>query len=214
MTHYDDFDAALTPAERHVVASLTTPPRIQAFLDSITYSSDDRYRCPLNVLRDRRGHCYDGALFAAAMLRRQGHPPRIVDLLPNARDDDHMLALYREGQYWGAVAKSNYTGLRFREPVYRSLRELVMSYFEAYFNVAREKTLRAYTVPLNLAAFDRLGWLTDDGPMGAIAERLDQIRKAPVITPEQAERLSPVDERTFQGALVGVNEAGLFRMPE
>src|SRR5262245_48229757 len=126
----DAFHAALTPTELSQIRRLTTPAKIQAFLDDIPYSTEDRYRCPLTVLRERCGHCFDGALFAAAMLRRLGHKPRILDMLPNRRDDDHILALFQRDGYWGALAKSNFAGLRYREPIYRTLRELVLSYFE------------------------------------------------------------------------------------
>ena len=109
---------------------LKTPALIQAFLDETPYSPEERYRCPLSVLRDRKAHCFDGAVFAAAMLRRLGHRPLIVDMLPNGRDDDHMLALFRVDGHLGALAKSNFSGLRYREPIYRTLRELVLSYFD------------------------------------------------------------------------------------
>ena len=212
MSALDDFAARLTRPERALVASLTSPARIQALLDSIPYSAEDRYRCPLTVLRERVGHCFDGALFAAAMLRRLGHPPRIVDLLPNRRDDDHLLAVYRRGGFWGAVAKSNFTGLRFREPVYRSLRELVLSYFDDYFNAAGEKTLRGYTVPLNLAAYDRQGWMTSDGAvLDRIGERLGRIRQVKLLTPRMVAALSPVDERSLRAGLLEANQAGLYR---
>jgi len=207
----ESFDAELAPEEKSFVATLATPARIQAFLDAIPYSTEPVYRSPLRVLRERKGHCFDGALFAAAMLRRLGYPPLIVDMVPNERDDDHLLAVYRVGGYWGAVAKSNFTGLRYREPVYRSLRELVMSYFEAFFNVEGEKTLRAYTVPLNLAAFDARHWMASDEPLEAIASRLDRLRRLPVVTPEMAARLAPVDPRSYQAGLLGADPAGLFK---
>ena len=175
------------------------------------YSGEDRYRAPLTFLRDRTGHCFDGAVFACAMLRRLGHPPLLVDMLPNDRDDDHMLAVYKRDNHWGAVAKSNFSGLRFREPVYRSLRELVMSYFEDYFNSAGEKTLRAYTAPLNLNAFDKHNWLTDDLAMDRIADRLGEIRQFKVLTPRMIKSLSPMDERAYEAGMLGVNEAGLYQ---
>ncbi|MBI4881426.1 MAG: hypothetical protein HY812_17455 [Planctomycetes bacterium] len=190
---------------------MKSPGEIQAFLDGAPYSTEAIYRCPLRVLRERVAHCFDGALFAAAMLRRLGHAPLIVDLLPNDRDDDHLLALYKRDRHWGAVAKSNFVGLRFREPVFRTLRELVMSYFEHYYNVAGEKTLRGCTVPLNLKAFDRLGWMSRDEPLEAIAARLDQIRRVSVVTEAMAAGLLPVDRRSYDAGMLGVDEAGLYR---
>lgn len=211
MSAVEAFEQALSHSERQAVARLTRPRDIQAFLDELPYSAEAIYRCPLRVLRERLAHCFDGALFAAAALRRLGCAPLIVDLVPSTRDDDHLLALYKREGHWGAVAKSNFVGLRFREPVYRTLRELVMSYFEQYYNVAREKTLWGYTVPLNLQAFDKLNWMSRDEPLERIAQRLDEIRRVPVLTATMIAGLSPVDERSYQAGLLGVNEAGLYR---
>jgi hypothetical protein len=205
------FEEALTESERQKLARLATPGEIQAFLDSIPYSIDPFYRCPLRVLRERIAHCFDGALFAAAVLRRIGHPPLTLEMIPNGRDDVHMLALYKREGHWGALAKSNFVGLRFREPVYRTLRELVMSYFELYYNLEREKTLRGYTVPLNLKTYDRLDWMTRDEPLDLIADRLEEIRHVSLLAQGMIDGLQPVDERTYRAGLMGVNEAGLFR---
>ncbi len=193
-------------------ASLDTPFKVQQFLDSIPYSDDKIYRCPLSVLRDRKAHCFDGAVFAAAALRRLGYPPVLLDQRA-VRDDDHVLALYRRNGCYGAIAKSNFTGIRFREPVFRSLRELVMSYFEAFFNVEGEKSLRAYSLPVRLEPFDRLHWETVDETMDVIADRLDSIRHFPLLTEEMERSLSPVDRRSMEAGMLGVNEAGLYRPP-
>ncbi|MGQ9683002.1 MAG: hypothetical protein ACUVX9_10725 [Anaerolineae bacterium] len=208
MTHWYD---ALNESERAEAERLDSPPAIQAFLDSIPYSDEPIYRCPLQVWRERKGHCFDGAVFAAACLRRLGYPPLVLDMIPNARDDDHVLAVFRVEGSWGAVAKSNFVGLRYREPVYRSLRELIMSYFEPFFNVEREKTLRGYTRPLNLRAYDRLDWEVRPEPMDCIAEHLDRLARVSVLTPAQEARLAPVDERYYQAGLLGANPKGLWR---
>ncbi|MBN2425990.1 MAG: transglutaminase domain-containing protein [Calditrichaceae bacterium] len=205
------FDELLNKQERHVINALDSPQKIQTFLDSVTYSSEERYRCPLQVLRDRVGHCFDSALFAAACLRRIGFPPLILDMIPNNRDDDHLLALFKLNGHWGAVAKSNFAGLRFREPIYRNLRELVISYFEQYYNIEREKTLRGYTVPLNLKTFDRFYWMISDEPLELIAQRTDEIRRFYLFTPEMASGLSLVDERSYKAGLEGAKEDGLFK---
>lgn len=207
----DSFTRSLTPPERKLVSGLTTPFKVQAFLDGVPYSGEERYRCPLTFLRERAGHCFDGAVFAALMLSRLGDPPRIVDLLPNERDDDHIVAVYKRGGRWGAVAKSNFSGLRFREPVYGSLRELVMSYFADYYNSAGEKTLQAYTVPLNLTAFDPYAWTTKDETMDRIADRLGRIRNFKILTPRMARALSPMDRRAYQAGMLGVNADGLYQ---
>lgn len=211
MAAFEAFDGMLTAAEQGVVLRLTSPAKIQEFLDEIAYSSDDFYRCPLRVLRERTAHCFDGAMFAAAALRRIGYPPLILDLLSNGRDDEHLLALYKTDGHWGAVAKSNFVGLRFREPVYRTLRELAMSYFEQYYNVEREKTLRGYTGPLNLKRFDRFDWMTKDEPLELIAQRTEETRRVNLLSPSLTERLSPVDDRSYRAGLEGADPKGLFK---
>ena len=206
-----DFERALTEAEQREWAQLTSPRKIQDFLDGIPYTNESRYRCPLRVLRERMAHCFDGALFGAAAMRRLGHTPLIVNMLANDQDDDHMLALYRRGGHWGAVAKSNFAGLRFREPVYRTLHELVMSYFEQFYNMECKKTLRRYTVPLNLKAFDRLNWMVSDEPLERIGKRLDEVREVRLLTRRMIAVLSSVDERSYQAGLLGANKVSLYR---
>lgn len=214
MKNVKAFEELFDKKELRVFSRLDSPIRIQSFLDGLSYSVEDIYRCPRSVLRDRLADCFDGALFAAAALRRIGYPPLILDMLPNHRDDDHVIALYKRGGRWGAVAKSNFAGLRFREPIFRTLRELIMSYFELYFNVRGEKTLRSYTVPLNLRTFDKLNWMVSDEHIEAIARRLDEIRKVPLITPSMAARLSLVDRRSYQTGMLGVNPKGLHKLPK
>ncbi len=140
-----------------------------------------------------------------------GYPPLILDMLPNGRDDDHVLAVYKRDGHWGAIAKSNFAGLRFREPVYRTLRELVMSYFEQYYNVDREKTLRAYTRPLNLRVFDKYQWMTCNETMKRIEKRLSKMHPVRLLTRRMIAGLSLVDERSCQAGLLGANKAGLYK---
>jgi hypothetical protein len=211
MPSITDLDRMLTHSERESIHRLGTPAKIQEFLDELPYSIEPIYRCPLRVLRERVAHCFDGALFGAAMLRLLGHPPLILEMLPNERDDDHLLALYRFDGHWGAVSKSNFVGLRFRDPIYRTLRELVMSYFEQFYNVEHEKTLRGYTLPLHLSAFDPWDWMARDDCLERIAQKLDRIRKVPVLTQPMIDHLSPVDERSYRAGLFGADEAGLYR---
>jgi hypothetical protein len=211
MSAFEELDRLLRAKERRIMSGLTRPAVIQAFLDAIPYSPDDFYRCPLRVLRDRTAHCFDGAMFAAMALRRIGYPPLILDMLSNGRDDEHLLALFKKGRCWGAVAKSNFVGLRFREPVYRTIRELVMSYFEQYYNLEREKTLRGYTGPLNLKRFDRLNWMTTDDTMELISQRTEEIRRVMLIDAETEKCLSPADTRSYQAGLIGADPKGLYK---
>jgi hypothetical protein len=186
-----------------VLRRLTTPERVQRFLDSeIAYHHEHTCRSPQRVLRDRAAQCLEGALFGAAALRVQGFPPLLLDL-EAVRDDDHVLAIFHQRGHWGAIAKSNYAGLRFREPVYRTLRELALSYFEHYYNDAGEKTLRRYSRPVNLARFDGLGWMTTEAELWPISDYLFRVAHRPLL-PAGAERnLARVDERLFRAGLVG-----------
>jgi len=186
---------------------LNTPEKIQRFLDDLAYNKEaggETCRSPRRVLRDRTAHCMEGALFGAAALRVNGHPPLLLDL-EAVRDDDHVLAIFRHKGHWGAVTKSNYSGLRFREPVYRTLRELAMSYFEHYYNLKREKTLRTYGGPVKLSRFDAMGWMTAEEDVWAIPEYLTTIRHTPLLRPGLDRGLRRVDDRLFAAGLVGRN---------
>jgi hypothetical protein len=207
----DIFRRVFSQAELQTFRMLKTPYAIQCYLLDLPYSAEERYRSPASVVRDHTAHCFDGALFAAAALRFIGHPPLIMDLLPNGRDDDHLIAPFKVRDHWGAVAKSNFSGLTFREPIHRSLRELVLTYFEPFYNVQKEKTLRKYTVPLDLRQFDLINWMGSDEYLDGIAGRLDEIRKVTLITPAMARRFSPVDERSYQAGLLGANWDGLYK---
>jgi hypothetical protein len=198
----DPFDRC----ERKVLARLTTPARIQRFLDDdLGYNLEpqgDTCYSPRLALRHGVAHCMEGALVGAVALRRLGHPPLIVDL-EAVRDSDHVLAVYRSRGLWGAVAKSDYSGLRSREPVYRSVRELVISYFEHYYNPAGEKTLRAYSRPVNLARFDSLGWMTAERDIWEIPNHLCDIPHSQLLPAGLARTLAPMDARLYQAGRVG-----------
>lgn len=206
------FFEQLTPGEKKTISGLNSPLAIQTFLDEIQYPSGERNRSVLTVLRERHGHCLDGGLFAAAALSWLGYPPMIVDLLPEpGTDDDHILAVYRVDGRWGAVAKSNFVGLRMREPVYKSIRELVMSYFDVYFNTEGQKTLRGFTRPIQLARYYKWNWLTDDAGVDRLEKHLYKYHAIPLITPVMASRLQTTDPMTFKTGLAVANWDGLFK---
>jgi hypothetical protein len=192
------------PAERAVLRRLTSPEKIQRYIDfELAYNKEhdgETCRSPRLVLRDRTAHCMEGALFGAAALRMLGHPPLLLDL-EAVRDDDHVLAIFRQRSHWGAVAKSNYAGLRYREPVYRTLRELVMSYFEHYYNLQKEKTLRRYSRPVDLSRFDSRNWMTAEGDVWFVPEYLTEIAHTDLLRSPVA--LGRVDDRLFAAGLVG-----------
>src|SRR5260370_10019507 len=177
--------------ELAALRKLDTPERIQRFLDDIAYNKEAggaTCRSRRRVLRDRTAQCLEGALFGAAALRVQGWEPLLLDL-EAVRDDDHVLAIFRQRGCWGALAKSNYSGLRFREPVYRTLRELAMSYFDQYYNLYGEKTLRTYSRPVNLRRFDRLDWLTAEEDIWQISDYLFSISHTRLLNAPAGRRL-------------------------
>jgi hypothetical protein len=202
----------MPPELAEVLHQFKRPIDVQTFLDATPYSPEERNRCAANVIRDRMAHCLDGGLLAALGLRWLGYPPVIIDLQPEpGMDDDHVLAIYRINGLWGAVAKSNFSGLRFREPVYRNMRELVMSYFEDFFNVNGVKTLRYYTVPLNLSALDIYDWMGSDAGVDEIERRLKNLRKTSVLPAVAAKLLGNTDTLSFQAGMLGVNQSGLYK---
>lgn len=203
-------DPGWSAAERATFDRFTHPADVQDFLNATPYSADPIYRSPRSVLRDGKAHCFDGALFAAAALERLGHPPRLVDLRA-VRDDDHVLAVFQVDGHWGAVAKSNCVGLRWREPIHRTLRELAISYFDDYYNLDRELSLREYSRPVDLRAFDPIGWRTRDDGLEAIATALDRIRHTPLATPTMIERFRLVDDRSYRAGLLDSDWAGLYK---
>jgi hypothetical protein len=162
---------------------------------------------PRLVLREGTAHCLEGAVFAAAALRTLGFPPLLVDL-EAVQDSDHVIAVYRLRGHWGAIAKSNFSGLRFREPVYRTVRELVMSYFESYMNLRGERTLRAYSQPVDLGRFDRThsGWMTTENDIWWIPEHLVGAPHTRLLTAGMTRNLSRVDHRTLAAGLVGYHK--------
>lgn len=195
----------LTKRETRLLKSLSTPWKIQAFLNSLPYNTEPNgitCRSPRRVMRDRTAHCFEAALFAAAALRVNGAPPLILDL-EAVRDSDHVIAVYRMDGCWGAIAQSNFSGLRFREPVYRTLRELAMSYFEDYYNLAGEKTLRKYSRPVNLSRFDRVNWMTSEEDVWIIPEYLCDIPHASLLSEKLPRKRVYVDKRSFNAGMLG-----------
>jgi hypothetical protein len=191
-----------TPSELRKLRRLKDPHGIQQYLDDMPYHLADTAWSPRRVLAENTSHCFEGAIFGAAALRANGFPPLILDLEAD-RDTDHVLAIYRMDGHWGAVAKSNYTGCRFREPVYRTIRELALSYFNIYFNLRKERTLRRYSRPVSLARFDRQEWMTTAKPIWFIVYYLLEIPHYKLFNGQIASRLHRVDERTYLGETLG-----------
>jgi hypothetical protein len=191
-----------TPQELRALRRLKDPYGIQRFLYDLPYHLKNTAWSPRRVLQEKTAHCFEGAIFAAAALRANGYPALIFDF-EATRDTDHVLAVFQTDGCWGAIAKSNFTGLRYREPIYRSLRELALSYFEEYFNLRGERTLRRYSAPVNLRRFDHLNWMTTEKSIWFIAEYLTKVHHYPLISNSQIKRLHRVDQRSLRAGLLG-----------
>jgi hypothetical protein len=200
------------PAEMRQLRALKTPAGVQRFLDGLPYHLADTSWSPRKVLRERTAHCLEGAIFAAAALRVLGFPPLVWDLEAD-NDTDHVLAIFKIDRCWGAVAKSNFAGCRYRAPVYRSLRELAMSYFNSYFNLRGERTLRHYSQPVNLSRFDNRAWMTSERSIWFVAEYLCEIPHRALLTAAQTSRLTRLDARSRAAEMVGhvTNRRAAFR---
>jgi hypothetical protein len=192
----------LSPKSLRTLRALKTPVQIQRFLDALEYQYADTAWSPERALREGKGHCLEGALIAAVALRLNGHPPLLMDL-EAVRDDDHVVALYRERGLWGGIAKSNYAGLRFRTPVYRTLRELALSYFEHYYNPRGERTLRNYSRPVNLARLDGKKWMSSEEDVWFVPDALIAAKHYPLFPDAVARVLPRLDRRSFEAGKHG-----------
>src|SRR5215510_14825712 len=200
-------DFGFTRREWRALRALRSPIGIQRALEAMPYHIASSAWSPRRVLRERTAHCLEGAIFAAAALRVLGFAPLLLDL-EAVHDTDHVISVYRERGHWGAIGKSNFSGLRFRAPVYRTLRELALSYFEGYVNLRGERTLRAYSRPVNLARFDRTrpGWETSDGDLWFVAKHLAGLPHTRLLPRGLERRLGRVDRRSFEAGLVGFRQ--------
>jgi hypothetical protein len=200
MSFITDFECCLPYALREKFQSLDTPFAIQEYLISLPYIAEERDRSPLNVMLDGQCHCLDGGLLAVLALWRIGFQPLMIDIVPDpGMDDDHVLAIYKIDGRWGAVAKSNYVNLGFREAVYKNLRELVMTYFEHYCSVTQAKTLRGYTRPFDVSRYVHLNWAVDEAGANTMFYKHFYKRKpVQLITQQMAARLSRIPDLHYK----------------
>ena len=198
-----------TKDELSFLQTLSGPEKIQGFLDSIEYNPNYECRSPRWVIKKRSAHCFEGALFSAAALEVLGYKPLIVDMKA-FNDDDHVIAVFNILGHWGAVGKSNFTTLRYREPVYRSLRELIMSYFDFYFNLNGDKSLRSYSRPLDLTIYNSKDWKTTDEDLEYIGDKLEAMHHYPVANERMIKNLKKASDIMMKAGMLGSNEAGLF----
>ncbi|NOS67116.1 MAG: hypothetical protein HOO67_02000 [Candidatus Peribacteraceae bacterium] len=183
----------LSEKEIRFLRSLKAPWKIQDFLDSLPMNFRDTCYSPRMVLRNRKAHCMEGAMLAAVALRFAGYPPLVMDLKSVPHDDDHVVAVFRHDRHWGAISKTNHGVLRYREPIYKTIRELAMSYFHEYFLNDGSKTLRSYSNPVDLSRFDKRGWMTDEEDVEYVPEYVDDVRHYPMLSKMQISRLRKAD---------------------
>ena len=207
MDFIQQFESKLPKDLRKKINNLNTPFAIQMYLDSITYKGEERDRSPLNVMLDNQGHCLDGGFLAALCLWRIGFKPLLLDIVPDPGvDDDHVLALYQIEGRWGALAKTNYVFLGFREPVYKNVRELVMTYFEHYVSIHKRKVLTGYLRPLDASRYTHLNWAWDESGANVLYHKHFYGRKpVPLITKSMGERLSPATDRVYEAEILHTN---------
>jgi hypothetical protein len=214
MKTFAQFESHLPANLRGMLKDIRSPFDIQEYLCSMPYNAESRDRSPLNAMLDKQCHCLDGGFLAALLLSKLGYKPLVLDLVPApGMDDDHVLAPYQVDGRWGAVAKSNYVQLGFREPVYRDFRELAMSYFEHYLNTHRQKTLRGYTRPMDLSKLDP-AWTWDEPAANRLYKKFYTRKAIPLITPKMAKRLNPVRESIFESETLDTDMSWVFGIRE
>lgn len=184
-----------TEDQLRLFKKLNTPRKIQDFLETLEANFEFRKvnSSPKLVLENKKAHCFEGALLAAAILRFHGHKPLLVDLKTTVEDDYHVIAVFKENGHWGAISKTNHAILRYRDPVYRNIRELVMSFFNEYFFDNGKKTLRSYSRPINLSRFDKFGWMTSEKSLEFIAKSFDNIPHVPILNKKMIYGLRKAD---------------------
>lgn len=194
----------LSKAQARTLAGLKTPAQVQDFIDAIPMNHEpdgDTCLCVADVLRQGRAHCIEAAFVAACALWMQGRAPLLMDMQAIPIDDDHVIALFKEGSYWGAISKSNAFTLRFRDAVYRSPRELAMSYFHEYCK-GHVKSLKTYSVPIDLRRFDPGNWVAASDSCWQMADDIDRVRHFKVLSPRQRARLRHRDKFEVRLGLV------------
>jgi hypothetical protein len=184
MSYAERIQALLTPIERRLFARLSSPQKVQDYLDTLPINFEalgETYMAPRRVFRAKTAHCFEGALLAAAVLAYYGQKPYLLDFRTIPADEDHVVTLFRQNGYWGAISKTNHSILRYREPVYKTVRELAMSFFHEYLMWDGRKSLRAYSKPFDLSRYAPERWITAEKELFWLVEALDDSRHFPTI---------------------------------
>ena len=200
-----------TPTEKKLLLELNTPSKIQSYLDQLVYNPENSAFSPRYVMLTNEGHCFEGCLLAAAALEFQGHKPLIVDLRAH-KDDDHVICVYKTSTGWGSISKSNTTLLGGRRAVYRSIRELVMSYFDFYFNIKGHLSLYAYSDPINLNKYNYWGWRTSDLNLEEMGRSFCDVIHYELISIPQLVKLPKVKDLLKDASFLGADPKGLYQV--
>lgn len=186
-----------TEKELSLIRKLNTPSKIQDFLNSLPFNFEEQgetLRSPLYVLRAHKSHCIEGALLAAYILSEHGQEPLLLDLVSTKYDYDHVITLFKQHGRWGAISKTNHAVLRYREPVYKTISELALSYFHEYFLNDGTKTLRTFSKPFSLKKFNKNNWQTDENDLWYIGNELDASPHTPIVPPQLLRNLRKADK--------------------
>ncbi len=202
----------LTKGQVKFFKTLNTPKKIQDYINEIpiNFEEDGKDTCysPKTILEKNKCHCIEGALLAALILRIQGYPPLVIDIKSSKDDFDHVVAVFQKDGMWGAISKTNHAILRYREPIYQSIRELVMSFFHEYISDDGKKTLRSFSDPVNLEIFDTKNWVTEEKNLWYIADHLDKVPHHNILTRKQIANLRKPDEVELK-----INDIVQFKSP-
>lgn len=209
MTESIHSNPEVSAEEEKLFKSFQHPLEIQRYLDKIRYNDDSTWKSPRCVLREGTANCGEGACLAAAIFKYMGHEPLVVDMSV-VNDDEHVLAVFKERGHWGAVGKSNTTLLRFREPVFKSIRELIMSYFEFYFNIQGFKSLRRFSAPINLDTLVPSNWITTEQDMHIYVDQFYQHPYETILTEEMEQNLNIAEPEVVKACFLGASKAGIY----
>lgn len=186
----------LNEKELKILKKLDTPRKIQDFLNKLKINFEENGETcmsPRKVLREKKCHCIEGAFLAALILRLHGHKPLVVDLKTTKDDLEHVIAVFKKDGKWGAISKTNHAVLRYREPIYRNIRELVMSFFHEYFDNKGKKNLRSFSMPVDLSIFNNKNWIVSEEDLWYIHDYLDKVRHYPILNKSQIASLRKAD---------------------
>ncbi len=198
-----------TPSERKLLRKLNSPHKVQDYVDQLTYNCENSAFSPRMVMLTNEGHCFEGGLFASAALEFHGFKPLMIDLEAH-NDDHHVLSVYRTSTGWGSIAKSNTALLRGRVPFYRDVRELVMSYFDFYFNTKGALSLTSYAL-INLNKYNSWNWRTTENDLEEMGVSFWKEKHVKLMSPAQIMKLRKVSKPVLDACFLGANWDGLFK---